>query len=175
MCGCNKQKNAKKSKFLSYAECNHQDIRQSWKVCRVLWSLHSAKAGRFCRVPQVKHSAKPPCLCRVPPIRHSAKRPPLPSVVGLTLGKEGGLCRVPSVRRSAKRPSPAIGAVRQLFFAEWFTSTRQSLCRVPDKRHSAKTSLPSHFLPSVIRRVFSVFCRVFGALGKLKESGSDVF
>jgi len=26
-----------------------------------------------------------------------------------------------------------------------------------------------------IRRVFSVFCRVFGALGKLKESGSDVF
>jgi len=33
------------------------------------------------------------------------------------------------------------------------SGTRQSLCRVPDKKHSAKTSLPSHFLPSVIRRV----------------------
>ena len=29
----------------------------------------------------------------------------------------------------------------------------RSLCRVSDKKHSTKTSLPSHFLPSVIRRV----------------------
>ena len=109
-------------------------LGKAGRLCRVLWPLHSAKAGRLCRVPQVKHStkppclcrvpqvrhsAKPPCLCRVPPIRHSAKQPPLPSVVGLTLGKEGGLCRVPPVRRSAKRPSPSV--VRQLFFAEWFT------------------------------------------------------
>ena len=96
---------------------------------RILAFLCNSIKPRFlCRVLQVRHSAKPPYLCRVSPNRHSAKRPPLPSVVGLTLGKEGGLCRVPSVRRSAKRPSPSIGAVRQLFFAEWFTGTRQSLC-----------------------------------------------
>jgi len=115
-----------------------------------------AECYRHCtrqsRVPPVRHSAKPPCLCRVPPISHSAKRPPLPSVVGLTLGKEGGLCRVPSVRRSAKRPSSSIGAARQLFFAEWLTGTRQSLCRVPDKRHSAKRPLPSPALPSALCR-----------------------
>ena len=144
--------------------CRVQSPRHSAKLgslpsaqfYRVLWPLHSTKAGRFYRVPQVRHSAKPPCLCRVPPISHSAKRPPLPSVVGLTLGKEGGLCRVPSIRLSAKRPSPSIGAVRQLFFAECFAGTRQSLCRVPDKRHSTKRPLPSPALPSdLCRRLHS--------------------
>ena len=135
---------------------------------------HSAKPCCLCRVLQVRHSAKPPCLCRVPPIRHSAKRPPLPSVVRLTLGKDGGLCRVPPVRHSAKRPSPSIGAVRQLFFAEWFTDTRQSLCRVPDKRPSAKRHLPSPALPSDLCRcrVYMGICRVSQALGKEPESGS---
>ena len=136
---------------------------------------HSAKPPCLSRVPQVRHSAKPPCLCRVPPISHSAKRPPLPSVVGLTLGKEGGLCRVPSVRRSAKRPSPSIGAVRQLFFAEWFTGTRQRglcshrLCRVLFAEGYTWQRLCRVYMG--ICRVYMGICRVSQALGKEPESG----
>ena len=152
MCGCNKQKKYKKANFPAMPSAITKTLGKAGRLCRVLWPLHSANAMRLCRMPQVRHPVKPPCLCRVPPIRHSAKWPPLPSVVGLTLGKEGGLCRVPSVRRSAKRSSPSIGAVRQLFFAEWFTGTQQSLCRVPDKRHSAKRPLPSPALPSDLCR-----------------------
>jgi len=90
MCGCNKQKNAKKANFPAMPSAMTKTLGKVGRLCRVLWPLHSAKAGRLCRVSQVMHSVKPPCLCRVSPVSHSAK-PPF-------------LCRVSQVRHSAKPP-----------------------------------------------------------------------
>ena len=146
VCAINK-KNAKKSKFPSYAECNHQDTRQNWEALPSVMAIALDKGREL--LPSAIAITLGKGREALPSTTNKALDKaslPLPSA---TLGKEGGLCRVPPVRRSAKRPSPSSGAVRQLFFAEWFTGTRQSLCRVPDKRHSAKRPLPSPALPSV--------------------------
>ena len=72
------KKNAKKSKFPSYAECNNQDTRQSWEA------LQSAMAIALGKGREALMSATSKAL--------SKASLPLPSA---TLGKEDGLCRVP--------------------------------------------------------------------------------
>ena len=121
-----------KSKFPSYAECNHQDTRQSWEVCRVLWSLHSAKAGRLCRVLSPLHSAKAGRLCRVPPVRHSAKPP--------------YLCRVPHVRHSAKPPC---------FFRVRHSGKRAGFAECPPREVLCKATVTVNW-----RRQATFLCRV---------------
>jgi hypothetical protein len=72
---------AKTSFFLkqSFAECCHADTRQRWRLCRVLWSMHSAK-----HVPKFPGWAT------------------LPSAMALTLDK-GCLCRL---QHTVKWPKP---------------------------------------------------------------------